>query len=77
MPDHLHAALRGSIAQSPQEIALCFQNNLAYILGQTPHWQEGYYVGTFSDYDMGAIRVTANHHESPRPHPARPDGEKE
>ena len=33
MPDHLHVALRGDIQQSPQEIALSFQNNLAYALG--------------------------------------------
>ncbi|MHB8902244.1 MAG: hypothetical protein ACYC6Y_26090 [Thermoguttaceae bacterium] len=26
---------------------------------------------------MGAIRVHADHNESPRPHPARPDGEKD
>ncbi len=34
MPDHLHAALRGNIEESPQEIALAFQNNLAYARGK-------------------------------------------
>ena len=56
MPDHLHAALRGDIEQSPQEIALAFQNNLAYALGQVPHWACTFYVGTFGEYDMWAIR---------------------
>ena len=37
MPDHLHAA-SGNIEESPQEIALAFQNNLAYALGQVRHW---------------------------------------
>lgn len=57
MPDHLHVALRGNLDHSPQEIALGFQNNLAYLLGQVPIWQPGFYVGTFSEYDMGAIRA--------------------
>ena len=60
MPDHLHAAIRGEINQSPQDVALCFQNNLAYLLGQKPLWKESYYVGTFSEYDTGAIRARAD-----------------
>jgi REP element-mobilizing transposase RayT len=42
MPDHLHVALRGSVEASPQEIALAFQNNLAYALGQKPVWRPSY-----------------------------------
>lgn len=60
MPDHLHVALRGSVAQSPQEIVLALLNNLAYALGQRPHWEPGYYAGTFSEYDMGAVRNGGN-----------------
>jgi REP element-mobilizing transposase RayT len=56
MPDHLHVSLRGNIQHSPQEIALAFQNNLAYALGQVKLWADTYYVGTFGDYDMWAIR---------------------
>lgn len=56
MPDHLHIALRGMVAQSPEEMALALMNNLAYALGQRRYWEPGYYVGTFSEYDMGAIR---------------------
>ena len=56
MPDHLHAALRGNVEHSPQEIALAFQNNLAYLLGQYRVWDDTYYVGTFGEYDMGAVR---------------------
>ena len=57
MPDHVHMAMRGAIEESPQEIALGFQNNLAYLLGQVRIWSPGFYVGTFSEYDMGAIRA--------------------
>ena len=55
MPDHLHVALRGDPAQSPLDIALAFQNNLTYMLRQ-PIWTENFYVGTFSEYSMNAIR---------------------
>ena len=57
VPDHLHLALRGHYTQSPEEIALNYLNNLALIHGQQAVWQNGYYVGTFSEYNMNAIRI--------------------
>jgi REP element-mobilizing transposase RayT len=62
MPDHLHVSLRGNIEHSPEDVALAFQNNLAYALGQVRIWADTFYVGTFGEYDMWAIR----HNESPR-----------
>jgi REP element-mobilizing transposase RayT len=59
MPDHLHVAFRGNIEQSPEEIALAFLNNLAYLVGRKRIWQDGYYVGTFSEYDMKIVRRLA------------------
>jgi REP element-mobilizing transposase RayT len=56
MPDHIHAALRGNISDSPEGIALAFLNNLAYALGQKAVWQFSYYTGTFSEYNMDAVR---------------------
>jgi REP element-mobilizing transposase RayT len=56
VPDHIHIALRGNIERSPEEIALDFQNNLAYALGQFRVWQSSYYAGTFGEYDMNAVR---------------------
>ena len=56
LPDHVHLALRGDIQRSPHEIVLCFQNNLAYLLGQRRLWMDTYYVGTFGEYDMKAVR---------------------
>jgi REP element-mobilizing transposase RayT len=56
MPDHLHIALRGNTAVSPEDIALNFMNNLAFLLRQDGLWQPSYYVGGFAEYDMDAIR---------------------
>lgn len=58
MPDHVHMALRGNIARSPEEIALAFQNGLAWTAGCRV-WQDGYYLGTFSEYDLDVIRRIA------------------
>jgi len=56
MPDHVHMALRGNIAESPEEIALAFMNNTAFAMGQNAIWQHGFYAGTFSEYDVRALR---------------------
>mgnify|MGYP000897751410 CR=1 FL=1 len=56
MPDHLHLALRGNVEESPEEIALGFMNNIAFAFGQRAVLRPSYYVGTFGDYDMGAVR---------------------
>jgi REP element-mobilizing transposase RayT len=56
LPDHLHLAVRGDIARSPEAIVLSFLNNLAHVLGQRQWWQPGYYAGTFGEYGMAAVR---------------------
>ena len=56
MPDHLHVSLGGNINCSPEEIALSFMNNLAYGVGQMALWQPSFYVGSFGEYDMWAVR---------------------
>ena len=56
MPDHIHLALRGNIEHSPLEIGLGFLNNLAFVLGYNRCWSEEFYVGTFSEYDLRAVR---------------------
>ncbi len=58
MPDHVHLALRGDAAQSPEAIALAFQNALARAAGCRV-WQHGFYVGTFSAYNLEVIRRLA------------------
>ena len=64
MPDHAHMALRGNIAKTPQEIALAFQNGLARAAGCRV-WQDGYYMGTFSEYNLDVIRRIINQSRSP------------
>jgi REP element-mobilizing transposase RayT len=59
LPDHAHIAFRGAIDVSPQEIVLALMNNTAYSVGQKPIWSPCYYAGTFSEYDMRAIRAKA------------------
>lgn len=56
MPDHVHLALRGVFDQSPEEIALSFMNNLVHMLNMGAIWKPSYYVGTFGEYNMRAIR---------------------
>lgn len=56
MPNHLHIALTGHFSQTPEEIALAYQNNIAFAFGQKPIWQEGYYIGTIGQYAMAAVR---------------------
>ena len=56
MPDHLHLVLQGAPADSPEKIALCFQNNLAWLLGQVRVWESNYYAGTTGEYTMHAVR---------------------
>ncbi|MCA9210488.1 MAG: transposase [Planctomycetales bacterium] len=55
MPDHLHVALRAVPSHTPEQVALAFQNNLAYLVG-CRLWSDGYYVGTFGEYTMNAVR---------------------
>jgi REP element-mobilizing transposase RayT len=56
MPDHLHIAMRGNLAHSPEQIALRLQNNTAWKLGQVKFWEHNYYAGTFGEYTMHAVR---------------------
>lgn len=54
--EHLHVALGCALVESPQGVALSYMNNLAYAEGMKPVFQYGFYVGTFSRYDLDAIR---------------------
>jgi len=42
--------------ESPLEVAVGYLNNLAYAQGMKRVYQYGFYVGTFGEYDLGAIR---------------------
>jgi REP element-mobilizing transposase RayT len=55
LPDHLHAALRPRIEESPLDVAFAYLNNLAHMVGRGPIWQDGYYVGTFGEYSTHTL----------------------
>ncbi len=56
LPDHVHLTLGCPFAVSPLDVALGFLNNLAYVHGMKPVLQFGAFVGTFGEYDSGAVR---------------------
>ena len=55
VPDHIHLTLGCPIDRSPEEIALCYLNNCAYACGMKKIFMHSYYVGTFGEYDLGAV----------------------
>ena len=59
MPDHLHIALRPKIDETPAHVARSYQNNLAYFLNRRRIWVDSFYVGTFGEYTMQAVRRSA------------------
>jgi REP element-mobilizing transposase RayT len=56
LPEHLHVTLGFSWNESPADVALAYLNNLAYAHGMKPLFQFGYFVGTFGEYDLDAVR---------------------
>lgn len=54
LPDHIHLMLGCPIETSPLEVVLSYMNNLSYACGQRL-FMPSYFVGTFSEYDLGVI----------------------
>lgn len=57
VPDHIHVSLAANPKLSPFEIGLSFLNNLAYVLNIGVCWRNEFYVGTFSEYDLDALKI--------------------
>jgi REP element-mobilizing transposase RayT len=55
LPDHIHLTLGCQVEESPEEVVLSYMNNLAFSCGMKPVFKYSYYVGTFSEYDLGVI----------------------
>ena len=55
LADHLHWTIGCNPRESPEEVALSYLNNLAFAHGMKALFRFSYYVGTFGEYDMGAI----------------------
>lgn len=56
LPDHVHLTLACPFDAAPADVAMGFLNNLAYVHGMKPMFQYGAYVGTFGEYDNGAVK---------------------
>lgn len=56
LPDHMHVTLGCGYEESPEEVALGYLNNLAFAHGMQPLYRFSYFVGTFGEDDLGAIR---------------------
>ena len=54
--DHVHLEVGIGVGESPADVALGYMNNLAFAQGMNAVYQYGFYVGTFGEYDLGAIR---------------------
>ena len=65
LADHVHLTLGAGLGESPEAIALCYLNNLAFVQDMRLVFQFGYYVGTFGTYDLGAIRQALNRNGRP------------
>jgi putative transposase len=55
LPDHVHLVVGCPLEVAPVDVALAFLNNLAFVHGMRPVFQFGGYVGTFGEYDQGAV----------------------
>jgi REP element-mobilizing transposase RayT len=56
LADHLHLTLGVPYDICPQDVALGYMNNIAFAHGMRALFSYSYYVGTFGEYDMNAVR---------------------
>jgi REP element-mobilizing transposase RayT len=56
VPDHLHFTLGCHPEEAPAEVILSYMNNLAYVWGMKAIFPFSGFVGTFGEYDLGAVR---------------------
>lgn len=54
--DHIHLTLGCGVNEAPIDVGVAYLNALAEAQGGSVY-QNGFYVGTFGDYDLGAIRT--------------------
>lgn len=56
LADHIHMMVGCGVTENPMEVVLAYMNNIAYAYEMRPVFQYGFFVGTFGEYDRGAIR---------------------
>ena len=55
LSNHVHVLVGPGIQDSAMEVALVLLNNMAFTQGMKPMFRTSFYVGTFGEYDRGAI----------------------
>ena len=55
LSNHVHILVGPCIEDSPMDVALVLLNNMAFTQGMKPMFRTSFYVGTFGEYDRGAI----------------------
>ncbi|MBS0206186.1 MAG: hypothetical protein JSS49_25100 [Planctomycetes bacterium] len=56
LADHIHLTVGVPFDATPEGVALSYMNNIAFAHGMTHLFAPSYYVGTFGEYDMNAVR---------------------
>ena len=56
LADHIHLTLGAPLEMSPGDLALSYMNNIAFAHGMSALFSSSYYVGTFGEFDMQAVR---------------------
>ena len=56
LADHIHLTLGMPYEIAPGDAALSYMNNIAFAHGMMRLFSSSYYVGTFGEYDMNAVR---------------------
>ncbi|MCX7420828.1 MAG: hypothetical protein NT013_14975 [Planctomycetia bacterium] len=56
LPDHVHLLLGTNLDVSPLSIGLSYMNNVAFVYDMQPVLKPGCFLGTFGEYDLGAIQ---------------------
>lgn len=55
-PDHVHLTVGGRLEETPLDVGLSYMNNLASLHDMRPVFRFSCYLGTFGEYDLGAVR---------------------
>ncbi|MDB5344882.1 MAG: hypothetical protein JWP89_3259 [Schlesneria sp.] len=55
LPDHIHLIFGTNVDETPLSIALSYMNNVAFVYQMQPVLKHSCFIGTFGDYDLGAI----------------------
>ncbi len=56
LPHHIHLMFGVNVHETPLSIALSYMNNVAFVYQMHPVLKHSCFIGTFGEYDLGAIQ---------------------